>query len=693
MADIRWYTDVGAEHLEEVGGKNASLGEMTQALTARGVRVPRGFAVTASAYRDFIDHNEFASRIRAHLEDIDSGFRTLADVGTSIRELILTGAFPESLERSIRDAYDELSSNYEPDFLDVAVRSSATAEDLPEASFAGQQETYLNVRGPEAVLDACRKCYASLYTDRAIVYRTRQGFDHLDVALSVGIQRMVRSDLGCAGVCFSLDTETGFPDVVLISAAWGLGETVVQGTVTPDQYSVFKPLLSEPSVSPIVDRTLGSKERKMVYRDRTEMCDEPTCEIATSTAERDAYVLDDEEILELARCVLTIEEHYERPMDIEWAKDGKTGELFIVQARPETVQSRSETGVLKTYDLVESGERLTKGISVGQSIATGRVCVIKDPSEIDRFEDGAILVTEMTDPDWVPIMERAAGIVTNSGGRTCHAAIVSRELGTPAVVGCGNATEVLEPGQDVTLSCAEGEIGYIYRGFLDYEETEVDLDVAETKTDMMLNIGSPAAAFRWWRLPSKGVGLARMEFIISNHIQIHPMALVRYDALEDAETKTRIDELTRGYEDKTRYFVDHLARGISKIAAASWPHPVIVRMSDFKTNEYADLIGGEAFETAENNPMLGFRGAARYYSDQYREGFALECEAIRRVRDELGLSNVLIMIPFCRTIGEADRVLDTLADNGLVRGENGLEVYVMAEVPSNVILADEFAER
>ncbi|MDX1578846.1 MAG: phosphoenolpyruvate synthase, partial [Gemmatimonadota bacterium] len=654
MADVLWYTDVGSEHLEEVGGKNASLGEMTRTLSARGIRVPRGFALTASGYRRFLEHNALADRIGAHLEDLESGFRTLFDVGRSIRSLILEGGFPAEVERSLREAYDELSSYYECEYLDVAVRSSATAEDLPEASFAGQQETYLNVRGHDAVLDACRRCYASLFTDRAIVYRDRQGFDHLEVALSVGVQRMVRSDLGSAGVCFSLDTETGFPDVVLISAAWGLGETVVQGSVTPDQYSVFKPLLSEPGVYPIVDRTLGSKERKLIYRGSEASCDGTTCEVETTREERDAYVLSDEEILELARTVVTIERHYGVPMDIEWAKDGKTGELFIVQARPETVQSRSSVGVLRSYRLTETGERLLQGISVGQAVAAGRVCVLADPSEMDRFEAGAILVTTMTDPDWVPIMERAAGIVTDSGGRTCHAAIVSRELGTPAVVGTADATRLLSPGQEITLSCAEGEVGYVYDGLLAYEETEVDLDVPDTRTSLMLNVGSPAAAFRWWRLPSEGVGLARMEFIISNHIQIHPMALVRYDELDDEDAIARIDELTRGYDDRTRYFVDRLARGIAKIAAASWPHPVIVRMSDFKTNEYADLIGGEAFETPENNPMLGFRGAARYYSDRYREGFALECRAIRRVREALGLTNVLIMIPFCRTLEEAD---------------------------------------
>ncbi|MGH7540633.1 MAG: phosphoenolpyruvate synthase, partial [Gemmatimonadota bacterium] len=594
--------------------------------------------------------------------------------------------------------------------VDVAVRSSATAEDLPEASFAGQQETFLNVRGADDVLLACRRCYASLFTNRAIAYREKQGFDHLDVSLSVGIQKMVRSDRGSAGVCFSIDTETGFPHVILINAAWGLGELVVQGAVTPDQYTVFKPLLDRPGTTPIIDRTLGSKERKLVYgapgawrptspdehgadAPSEEEADGPTQEVATTMRERDTYVLSDEEVLELARWVVQIERHYGRPLDVEWAKDGETGALFIVQARPETVQSRQRAGVLKTYALEESGHELVQGVSIGQAIATGRVCVIEDPRDIDRFVDGSILVTEMTDPDWVPIMERAAGIVTNSGGRTCHAAIVSRELGTPAVVGTGNATQRLADGQEVTLCCAEGDRGYVYAGILRFREDEVDLDVPQTRTRIMQNVGSPAAAFRWWKLPSEGVGLARMEFIVSNHIQIHPMALVRFDHLEDQDAKAKIEELTRGYADKTEYFVDHLARGIAKIAAASWPHPVIVRMSDFKTNEYADLIGGDEFETPENNPMLGFRGASRYYSDRYREGFALECAAIRRVREVLGLANVLIMIPFCRTLEEADRVLAVLAENGLERGRHGLEVYVMAEIPSNVILAEEFAKR
>jgi len=693
MASIRWFSELDASRLEEVGGKNASLGELIGALGSEGIRVPDGFAVTADAFREFVQYNRLEPSIRAHLEDLESGFQTLQEVGAAIRTLLLAAAFPSTLEREIRSAYGALCQRVGTPEADVAVRSSATAEDLPDASFAGQQETYLNVRGATDVIDSCRRCYASLFTDRAISYRESQGFDHLDVALSVGVQKMVRSDLASAGVCFSIDTESGFPDVVLVSATWGLGETVVQGSVTPDQYTVFKPLLCESGVAPIVDRTLGSKERKLVYAEGGGNREQPVCEVETDERERDTYVLSDDEVLELARCVVRIERHYGRPMDVEWAKDGQTGDLYIVQARPETVQSSSSARVLTSCELLEQGPTLLTGISVGQSIAAAPACVIADPSDIEHFVDGSILVTEMTDPDWVPIMERAAGIVTNSGGRTCHAAIVSRELGTPAVVGTGDATETLRDGQAITMSCAEGEVGYVYDGILPYREEEVDLDVAETETDLMLNVGSPAAAFRWWKLPSRGVGLARMEFIISNHIQIHPMALVRYDDLEDETTRRRIDELTRGYADKTRYFVDHLARGIAKIAAASWPHPTIVRMSDFKTNEYADLVGGEAFESAENNPMLGFRGAARYYSDRYREGFALECEAIRCVREELGLTNVLIMIPFCRTIEEADRVLETLAENGLERGVHGLEVYVMAEVPSNVILAEEFAAR
>ncbi len=695
-AYVRWFSDLRSTDLRVVGGKNASLGEMIAELGS-DIRIPDGFAVTTAAYREFVRSNHLEDGLRARLRELESGGREIADVGRSLRRLFLDGRFPEPVAEAIGRAYRELSSRFDTAGVDVAVRSSATAEDLPEASFAGQQETYLNVSGEAPVLEACRRCYASLFTDRAIAYRHGHGFDHADVALSVGVQKMVRSDRGSAGVCFTLEPETGFPDVVVVNGAWGLGETVVQGGVTPDQYTVFKPLLANDGVAPLIARTLGSKETKLIYADDSGS-DGPgngtTREIETTPEERDAYVLADPEVLELARWAVRIEAHYGRPMDIEWAKDGTTGHLYVVQARPETVRSREEAGVLSTYTLQESGERLCSGVAIGQAVAAGPACVIEDVSEIGRFRDGAILVTRMTDPDWVPIMQRAAGIVTDLGGRTCHAAIVGRELGTPAIVGTGDATRVLSDGRPVTLCCAEGDQGYVYDGVLRYRTERVDLsDVPETRTRVMMNVGSPAAAFRWWRLPCRGVGLARMEFIINNHIQIHPMALVRFDSLEDEEARRRIERLTRGYEEKTEYFVERLAHGIASIAAAHHPEPVIVRMSDFKTNEYADLIGGRAFEPRESNPMLGFRGASRYYSDRYREGFALECRAIRRVRVRIGLDNVKIMVPFCRTLEEADRVLEVLAENGLRSGDRGLEIYVMAEIPSNVILAEEFAER
>jgi pyruvate, water dikinase len=571
------------------------------------------------------------------------------------------------------------------------VRSSATAEDLPDASFAGQQETFLNIRGDRALLDACRRCYASLFTDRAISYREAKGFDHLKVALSVGVQRMVRSDLGSAGVMFSIDTETGFDKVVLINAAWGLGESVVQGTVDPDEYQVFKPLLSDPSLSPIVEKQRGGKAAKMVY---TSDAAQPTKTVPTSRAERSAYVLDDADILTLSRWACIIEDHYGVPMDMEWAKDGASGEIFIVQARPETVQSRHEAGVLKRYRIESKGRKLAAGLSIGDAVVAGKVCVLESARDIDRFVDGAVLVTAMTDPDWVPIMKRAAALITDHGGRTSHAAIVSRELGLPAIVGTGDATQVLHDEQEITVSCAEGDEGFVYEGTARYDVEELALDdIPATRTKIMLNLANPSAAFRWWRIPADGVGLARMEFVIGNHIKVHPMALVRFDALEDEQAKQRIAELTRSYEDKTEYFVDRLARGLARIAAAHHPKPVIVRMSDFKTNEYANLVGGAQFEPKEENPMLGFRGASRYYSPRYREGFALECRAIRRLREAIGFRNVIVMIPFCRSTKEADRVLEVLAENGLRRGEDGLEVYVMCEIPSNVVLAKAFADR
>jgi pyruvate,water dikinase len=575
--------------------------------------------------------------------------------------------------------------------MDVAVRSSATAEDLPDASFAGQQETFLNVRGERALLEACRRCYASLFTDRAISYRQTKGFDHLKVALSVGVQGMVRSDLGGAGVMFTIDTETGFEKIVLINAAWGLGENVVQGTVDPDEYEVFKPLLANQALSPIVGKKRGGKGLKMIYTNERER---PTRNVPTSKAERAAFVLSDREILILARLACVIEEHYGQPMDIEWAKDGRTNEIFIVQARPETVESRKEASAVKTYHLTKAGRKLISGVSIGEAVAAGAVCVIDSPHEIDRFVDGAILVTRTTDPDWVPLMKRAAAIVTDYGGRTSHAAIVSRELGLPAIVGAGNATHLLHDEQTVTVSCAEGREGFVYEGTAEYEVEEIDFaSIPTTRVKVMLNLANPAAALRWWRIPADGVGLARMEFVVSNHIKIHPMALVRYDTLKDDEAKRTIEELTAGYEPRTEYFVDRLSRGLGRIAAVQYPHPVIIRMSDFKTNEYANLIGGAEFEPKEENPMLGFRGASRYYSARYREGFSLECQAIRRLRNEMGFDNVVVMIPFCRSTKEADRVLEVMADNGLKRGEAGLKVYVMCEIPSNVILAKAFAQR
>jgi pyruvate, water dikinase len=688
---ICWFEDLCSDDVALVGGKNASLGEMIRALKGEGIRVPAGFATTAEAYREFLDANGLTGSIRDALEDLRRGSKSLNQVGRAIRRLFMRADFPEAIAEAICQAYAELSRRYRVAEVDVAVRSSATAEDLPEASFAGQQETFLNVTGEEDLLEACRNCYASLFTDRAISYRQEKGFDHLDVALSVGVQKMVRADRASAGVMFSIDTETGFPQVVVINAAWGLGENVVQGAVTPDQYLVFKPLLGHRKLQPIIEKTLGDKSRKLVYSSSGERS---TKNVETPKDARHAFVLQDKEILQLARWACVIEQHYGGPMDIEWAKDGDSGELFIVQARPETVHSQRAAGVLKTYRLTGKGERVLTGLSVGDAVAAGKVCVIKSPDKIDQFEDGSILVTEMTDPDWVPIMSRAIGIITDYGGRTSHAAIVSRELGIPAIVGTGEGTDVLRPGQEVTMSCAEGDQGHVYEGVLGFEVVEENLDdIPKTRTRIMMNIGSPAAAFRWWRLPSEGVGLARMEFIINNIIKIHPMALVRFEAIEDRETRRQIQQLTRGYADKASYFVEHLARGVAKIAAAHYPEPVIVRMSDFKTNEYADLIGGQPFEPKEENPMLGFRGASRYYSDQYRDGFALECQAIKMVRDEIGLDNVIVMIPFCRTPEEADRVLADMAQHGLKQGEHNLQVYVMCEIPSNVVLAEEFAKR
>ncbi|MFO7965838.1 MAG: phosphoenolpyruvate synthase [Desulfobacterales bacterium] len=682
--------EIDANATPRVGGKNASLGEMIQSLKEENILVPDGFATTADAYQRFIEENGIKQKIDDLLADYREKRKSLESTGREVRKLFNRAEWPEDIASEITSAYHDLCDQYNKKDVDVAVRSSATAEDLPEASFAGQQETFLNVTGDKELLDACRKCYASLFTDRAISYRIEKGFDTKEIALSVGVQKMVRSDLWGSGVMFTLDTETGFPDVVVINAAWGLGENVVQGTVNPDEYTVFKPLLTNEKLVPIIHKNLGEKEKKLIY---AKGGSKATKNIDTPKKERRAFVLNEKDMLTLARWAVKIEEHYGKPMDIEWAGDGESGKLYIVQARPETVQSRKKAGVLNTYSLKESGTVIVKGLSIGNAIAAGEACLIKSADHISRFKEGAILVTEMTDPDWVPIMKKSIGIITDHGGRTCHAAIVSRELGIPAVVGCGNATEKIANGDKITLSCAQGDEGYIYKGILDFEEKEIKLeDLPETRTRIMMNIASPAAAFSWWSLPAKGIGLARMEFIINNIIQIHPMALIHYHDLKSGDDKRKIDELTSGFDDKSEYFIDLLAQGIARIAASQHPEPVIVRMSDFKTNEYANLIGGKAFEPQESNPMIGFRGASRYYSDRYRGGFSLECKAIRRVREAIGLTNTLIMIPFCRTIDEAERVLEVLAENGLKRGKNGLEVYMMSEIPSNIILADRFSD-
>ncbi|MBS0002018.1 MAG: phosphoenolpyruvate synthase [Thioalkalivibrio sp.] len=700
MSDKPWILRLSAlnqNDSDDVGGKNASLGEMIATLAAQGIRVPGGFATTAAAYWRFIDDNGLRDPIAEAMGKLKSDQSNLKSVGAEVRGMIEEGRWPEDVEHAIVEAYDEMRRETGKKELDVAVRSSATAEDLPSASFAGQLETFLNIRGHEALLEACRKCYASLFTNRAIAYRERQGFDHLQIALSVGVQQMVRSDKAGSGVMFSLDTETGYPGVVLINAAWGLGETVVQGSVDPDEYHVFKPLLSqakpEGSLRPIIERRLGGKAIKMVYA-RKKGEDSPARTVETTKKERAAFVLSDEEILTLGRWGAVIEAHYGKPMDIEWAKDGESGDLFIVQARPETVHSQKSNEPFRSWKLVSRGKKLAEGVAVGDSVATGVVRMLKSPEESDKLREGDVLVTGMTDPDWVPVMKKAAAIVTDQGGRTSHAAIVSRELGLTAVVGAGDASSSLKDGQEVTVSCAEGQRGFVYEGESEVEVSETDPDeIEDTRTDIMINLANPGAAYRWWRLPAKGIGLARIEFIIGNDIKVHPLALMHPDRVEDKAAKKAIAELTQGYEDGSAFFVDRMARGIARLAAAQWPNPAIVRLSDFKTNEYAGLIGGRGFEPEEANPMLGWRGASRYVDGPYAEAFALECAAVRRAREEIGLDNIRVMIPFCRTVDEADRVLARMAEHGLVRGKAGLEIYMMVEIPSNVILARDFGAR
>ena len=689
---IRWFSEITQQDVPLVGGKNAALGELCRELGAAGVRVPDGFAITADAYWHFIRSGGLDRTIASLVQGLHTtDLAALAGRGLAIRQAVLATELPDNLQQAITAAYERLGEGAP---LDVAVRSSATAEDLPDASFAGQQETYLNVRGRSALLDACRRSFASLFTDRAISYRADKGFDQLQIALSIGVQRMVRSDLGTSGVMFTLDTETGFRDVVLINASYGLGEPIVQGSVTPDEYAVFKPTLRN-GFRPILQKTIGTKEFKLVY---DEGGSRGVKTVPVAPGDRSRCALSDEHILTLARWGCAIEDHYSRrrghwmPMDIEWAQDGRTGELFVVQARPETVHTRRQLHLLETYRLGDHGRVLATGRSIGSKIATGPVRVIPNAADLQQFQSGEVLVTDKTDPDWEPIMKKAAAIVTNRGGRTCHAAIVSRELGVPAIVGTETGTTTLASGQAVTVSCAEGETGFVYEGAAPYDVERVDVSsVDRPHTKIMMNVANPDEAFALSFIPNDGVGLARMEFIISNLIGVHQMALVRYAQL-DAEARALVDRLTSGYTDKPAFFVDRLAEGIGTLAAAFYPKDVIVRLSDFKSNEYARLAGGAAFEPTEENPMIGFRGASRYYDDRFRDGFALECRALKRVREEMGLTNVKIMVPFCRTLEEARRVSDELARNGLSRHQNGLELYMMVEIPSNVILLPAFSE-
>ncbi|MCX6782340.1 MAG: phosphoenolpyruvate synthase [Candidatus Magasanikbacteria bacterium] len=685
---IRWFGELKIKDIPLVGGKNASLGEMYSTLTKKGIIVPNGFAIAADAYWYFLKHNTLDKKIKDLLKNLDSkNVRLLRLAGLKIRELILGGEMPWEMVREIHGAYKELAMRTGEKNLAVAVRSSATAEDLPTASFAGQQETYLNVRGEKELVFAVKKCLASLFTDRAISYREDKGFDHLSIALSVAVQQMVRSDIGTSGVMFTLDTESGFKGVVLINATYGLGEYVVKGRVVPDQFYVFKAGVKN-GYKAIISRRLGSKEVQLVYNDK-----QGTKQLPVPAAEREKYCLSDEDALKLARWGIIIEEHYGRPMDIEWAKDGKTGKMYIVQARSETVKSQEQVNAIETYRLKKKGEILVEGLSIGQRIGTGKVRVIETPKQMQSFKKGEVLVTRITDPDWEPVMRLAGAIVTEQGGKTSHAAIVSRELGTPCVVGAAGARKVLKNQQPVTVSCAEGETGFIYKGILPFSvERTVVKAQKKTRTKIMMNVGDPNGAFALAAIPNDGVGLAREEFIFTDFIKIHPLALVNFDKIKDKEVKEKINKLTVGYKDKKQYCVDKLAEGIGFIAAAFHPNDVIVRLSDFKTNEYATLIGGAEFEPHEENPMLGWRGASRYYDPKYKAGFALECAAIKKAREKWGLKNIIVMIPFCRTPEEGKQVIATMKEFGLERGKDGLKIYVMCEIPSNVILAKEFAK-
>ncbi|HZX34330.1 MAG TPA: phosphoenolpyruvate synthase [archaeon] len=692
---VLWFNELGIEDVPLVGGKNASLGEMYRVLAPKGVKIPNGFALTAAAYRHFLEKTGLKARIRAELKGLNTkNLESLAEKGHNVRQMVLKAQLPQEIEGEIVSAYSKLEKQYRKS-VDVAVRSSATAEDLPDASFAGQQETFLNIRGSDDVVSACKKCFASLFTNRAISYREDKHFDHFSAALSVGVQKMVRSDLSSSGVMFTIDTETGFDRIVLINAAWGLGESVVQGSVNPDQFIVFKPTL-EKGFKPILGKKLGGKAIKIVYSHEGL---KPTKTVPTPMKEREKFTLTEDEILKLARWGVLIEKHYthkrgkQTPMDIEWAKDGQSDELFIVQARPETVQSQKNKNVLEHYILKRKSRVLIEGEAIGSKIGSGTANVIKDVAKISDFRKGDVLVTDTTDPDWEPIMKIASAIVTESGGRTSHAAIVSRELGIPAVVGTGNATEVLKTGRAITVNCAEGEKGIVYEGRLPFEVKKLNIShLPAVHTKIMMNVGDPEQAFEFASIPNDGVGLAREEFIVNSYVKVHPNALIKFDELKDEKARKEILKLTEGFKTKEQFYVDKLAEGIAMIAAAFYPKPVILRFSDFKTNEYANLIGGKQFEPEEENPMLGWRGASRYYSPNFREAFALECRAIKKVRDEMGLANLKVMVPFCRTVEEGKKVIAEMAKNGLKQHEDGLEVYVMCEIPSNVILAEDFCK-
>ena len=692
---ILWFNEIGIEDVPLVWGKNASLGEMYTNLTPKGVNIPNGFAITAYAYRYLLEQTGAQEKIKEILSDLNTeDMDNLAERGAKVRRLIKNLEFPDDLRKAIIDSDKKMEEMYGKD-IDVAVRSSATAEDLPDASFAGQQETYLNIYGYEEIIEACKKCFASLFTNRAISYRQDKGFDHFEVALSITVQRMVRSDLACSGVMFSIDTESWFKDAIFLTGSYGLGENVVQGAVNPDEWYIFKPTLKE-GKRPILSKKVGEKAIKMIYTTDSKT---PTKNIPVPAEDRRKLVLTDDEVINLAKQVMTIEEHYSEkkwkfcPMDTEWAKDGKTGELFIVQARPETVHSNQDMSKLKTYELQWTGKVIIEGRSVGEKIGSGKAHVIKNVADIGEFKAGEVLVTDMTDPDWEPIMKIASAIITNRGGRTCHAAIISRELGIPCVVGTNTGTEVIKDGQEITVDCTSGSEGRVYEGLIPFKVNEVDLsNLPKTKTHITMNIATPDSAFEKSFIPNDGVGLAREEFIISSYIKVHPLALIHFDELKDPQVKKQIAEMTEGYENKADYFVDRLAEGISMIAAAFYPKRVILRLSDFKSNEYANLLGGKDFEPKEDNPMIGWRWASRYYSENYKEAFGLECKAVLKVRKEMWLTNLDVMIPFPRTVEEAKKVVATMADYGLKQGDDWLKVMGMCEIPSNVILADEFLE-